>query len=127
MRALRANLFLLPAAVAELLAGCAVVPPAEINEQYRSIIELRRSDYVVKPGDVLTLDLYRQEGQLAMQNVQVLEDGRGDPFFMTSYRFGGRTIPEIEEDVRKRLSPEASATSPTPPRATAGYPWWLGD
>jgi len=105
MRLLPAPCRVLPALwVAALAASCAgvsKVPPAEINEKYLSVIEGRFDRYRVKPGDTVVLRVYDTEGKLAEQTFLVTDDGRSDPFFMDGYRFGGKTVAEIETDARE--------------------------
>lgn len=101
-----------------VLTACEVTPPQEINEMYRDLIEERRLQYRIKPGDAVTLKIYKQEGDLSSQIFTITPDGRADPFFMDDYRFEGRTIPEVERDIQRLLSKETSSPSVLPERVS---------
>jgi protein involved in polysaccharide export with SLBB domain len=85
-----------------LFFGCstASTPIPEINEKYRDVLEQRENHYKIKPGDAITIRFYNQDVDLN-QTLFVLPDGRTDPFFMDDAVFGGKTVKELEEDIRK--------------------------
>jgi protein involved in polysaccharide export with SLBB domain len=84
-----------------LLAGCGGVTPIhEINEKYRDLLAQRESHYRIKPGDSISVKFYNQDADLN-QTLLVLPDGRTDPFFMDDAVFAGRTVTELQEDIRK--------------------------
>ncbi len=101
----RLTLWILGLAV--LCTSCSVTPPQEINKKYRSILEQRRIQYKIKDGDTITIRIYQHTGDLDEQTLLVLPDGRTDPYFMPNYRVLGKTIPELEADLKSLVGPEA--------------------
>jgi protein involved in polysaccharide export with SLBB domain len=82
--------------------GCstASTPIHEINEKYRDVLEQRENHYKIKPGDAVSIRFYNQDIDLN-QTLLVLPDGRTDPFFMDDAVFAGKTVKELEDDIRK--------------------------
>jgi protein involved in polysaccharide export with SLBB domain len=60
--------------------------------------------------------VFRELEPLDAQSFLILDDGRSDPFFMTNYRFAGKTIPEIEADLKVLLKEETSLQNTEPER-----------
>ncbi|MCZ6793645.1 MAG: polysaccharide biosynthesis/export family protein [Planctomycetota bacterium] len=86
-----------------LATSCAVTSPQEINARYQDVIDQRLSSYRVKPGDQLTVRIYDQTGDLSAQTLTILPDGRADPFFMSHFKFAGKSLPEVESAVAGHL------------------------
>lgn len=76
--------------------SCSVVPPQEINQEYRDVIERRRTDYLLGPGDTLTVRVFRQEGDLGQQTATVRPDGKIDLFYLHDAEVRGKTVPELQ-------------------------------
>ena len=92
----------LPLCVAVILGtSCeSLTPPDTVNDLYWEVFDQRRNRYEIDEGDTVTIKLFDAEKeQLREQFLTILPDGRSDPFFMPAYRFSGKTIPEVEEDI----------------------------
>jgi protein involved in polysaccharide export with SLBB domain len=98
--------------LALVCASCAypVMPPSEVNRVYREVIAKRHDTYLVKEGDTITLRLYDRAGDLNQVDVVVLPDGRADLFFMNNVRLAGRTLAEIEADIKKGMESQVRDT-----------------
>ena len=92
----------LPLFVAVILGtSCeSLTAPDTVNDLYWDVFDQRRNRYEIDEGDTVTIKLFDAEKeQLREQFLTILPDGRSDPFFMPNYRFSGKTIPEVEEDI----------------------------
>ncbi len=90
-----------------ILSACSATPPGEINELYRGVLLDRQQNYRVKPGDMLTISLYSpQHADLNQEDVVVLSDGRCDLFFLDDFHVGGKTVAEIESEIRTHVASE---------------------
>ncbi len=83
------------------LGGCAHTPIHEINERWRDILEQRRTQYKVKAADTISMKFYNVPDVELTQTVTVLPDGRCDPFFMDDMIVAGKTVKELEADIKK--------------------------
>ena len=104
-RVLHASRFLSPG-LALLACACSVTPPAEVNGAFKEILDQRHNHYTFREGDTLEIRLYNREGDLNQGPVTVLPDGRSDLFFMDNSRLVGKTIPEIEAELKARIVAE---------------------
>lgn len=84
-----------------------VTPPGKVNDVYREVLEQRHHHYRLKAGDTVTLQLYNRPGDLNQSEVIVLPDGRSDLFFMENIRLEGKTIAEVQAEVKQRVAKEA--------------------
>jgi protein involved in polysaccharide export with SLBB domain len=101
----RCALVFLGALLAALATSCSVTPPSEINEIYRDVLEQRRAQYRIKDGDTLVLKLYSpQHADLNQSEILVRPDGKTDLFFMDNYQAAGKTLPEIEAELKARVA-----------------------
>jgi protein involved in polysaccharide export with SLBB domain len=89
-----------------LTVGCSITPQHEINEKYRSVLAQRREQYKIKPGDKLTVRVFQDSGDLSPQSVIVRPDGRGDLFLLHDFRFAGKTVQEVVEELKEPYSGE---------------------
>lgn len=85
--------------------GC-VVPPGEINEAYKDVILQRHTQYQIKEGDVVKFEIASHADDLALNqsDLIVLPDGRSDLFNLSNYRFLGRTVTDVEQDLTRSLA-----------------------
>jgi protein involved in polysaccharide export with SLBB domain len=109
--------FPIPCGLLLLFAGasvsCAVTPPSEVNEKYRAVLEQRHNQYVLKPGDVLTIQLFaRPDTDLNQPGMLVLPDGRSDLFFMHNHRLEGMSLPDVLAEYRTRIAEEFPDADP---------------
>ncbi len=96
----------IPACV--LLVSCSVTSPKEINELYRAVLEDRRAHYRIKEGDLISIHLYNpQHRDLNQEKVVVRPDGKCDFFFADNLPVAGKTVPELEAEIRLRIAKEA--------------------
>jgi protein involved in polysaccharide export with SLBB domain len=87
--------------VVPLLPACvSPTPIKEINQKYSDLLEQRATQYRIKPGDTITVKFYAQDPELN-QVWFVLPDGRTDPFFMNDAVVAGKTVRQLEEDVKR--------------------------
>jgi protein involved in polysaccharide export with SLBB domain len=95
-------------ALAALGMSCAYpnANPSDINSLYAGVLDQRRNHYKVKEGDTLAVRVYQANGDLAQQQLLILPDGRADAFFLPDFRFGGKTVPEIREEIEKAIVDE---------------------
>jgi protein involved in polysaccharide export with SLBB domain len=101
------TLFRLTSLGAALCASaCSVTPPAKVNLAFKDAIDQRLNHYVFREGDMLEVRIYNREGDINQGPLNVLPDGRSDLFFMDDYQFAGKTIPEIEAELRARIVTE---------------------
>lgn len=101
----RSFLFLSPG-IALLASACSVTPPAEVNLAFKQILDQRLNHYTFREGDTLEVRLYNREGDLNQGPLGILPDGRSDLFFMNDFRLVGKTIPEIEAELKARITSE---------------------
>ena len=92
--------------LAVAVSCCPVVPPQRVNEIYREVLEQRHNHYKIKDGDTVTVKLYNRVGDLNQADVVVLADGRSDLFFMDNIRLAGKTIAEVEAELKTRIAAE---------------------
>jgi protein involved in polysaccharide export with SLBB domain len=85
---------------------CPVVPPQRVNEIYREVLEQRHNHYKIKDGDTVTVKLYNRVGDLNQASVVVLADGRADLFFMDNMKLAGKTLAEVEAELKTRIAAE---------------------
>lgn len=92
-----------------LLASCSsLTPPGEINDLYRHVLEDRRAHYRIKEGDILAIRFYSpQHRDLDQEKLVVLPDGRCDLYFAHDLRVAGKTVSELEAELRERVGKEA--------------------
>jgi protein involved in polysaccharide export with SLBB domain len=102
-----------------LLCGCRATPLPEINQRYRQVLLQRETQYRLKPGDVITLRFYNQDMELN-QTLLVLPDGRTDPFFMDDAQVAGKTIPELQEEIRRHYADQINQSEISMQVAPAG-------
>jgi protein involved in polysaccharide export with SLBB domain len=88
------------------ISGCAVTPPREINERYREALLKRLQQYTVKEGDALDIKVYKQETAGLNQTGTVLPDGRTDIALMDNFRAAGKTLPEIQAELKAKFMAE---------------------
>jgi protein involved in polysaccharide export with SLBB domain len=88
------------------LVSCAVTPPREVNEKYTAVIAQRHDHYVLKDGDTITVKLYNRAGDLNQSGVLVLPDGRSDLFYMDNQLLSGKTVAEMEADLKAHIAGE---------------------
>ena len=98
------------ALVVLLAASCASAPNAmklsapAINQRYRDVIDLRETEYRIKPGDVLSVEIYAPDQQdLDQAEIIVRPDGRGEIFFLPDHLMAGKTVGELREEFEARL------------------------
>lgn len=84
-----------------------VTPPGRVNKVYREVLEQRHHHYRLKAGDTVTVQLYNRPGDLNQTDVIVLPDGRSDLFFMENIKLEGKTISEVQAEVKQRVAREA--------------------
>jgi len=82
------------------LAACSSTPIQEVNERYRQVLLQRETEYRLKPGDSISLKFFNQDQEIN-QTLLVLPDGRTDPFFMDDLVVAGKTVKQLEEDIRR--------------------------
>lgn len=88
-----------------LLASCApITPPSYINEIYREVLDQRFEHYRLKDGDTLTVRIYDLTGDLNQEGTIILPDGRNDLFLTDNSRIAGKTVSELEADLKARYS-----------------------
>ncbi len=92
--------------LAGIAASCAVTRPEDLNGAYRDVLDQRHNHYELKPGDTLSISLYNRETDLSQKDVLVLPDGRSDLFFMDNHVLVGKTVGEIEAELKVRVSGE---------------------
>jgi len=102
---LRQLMLLLPA-VAVITPACSVTSPADINEIYREVLDQRHNHYQIKDGDQLSITVFNRPGDMNQANLLVLPDGRCDIFFMGNPVVAGKTIPELEVELKARMAHE---------------------
>jgi len=93
---------LLSTALALLAGACSVTPPMEVNLAFKEVLDQRLNHYTFREGDTLEVKLYNREGDLN-QTATILPDGRSDLFFMDDFRLVGKTIPQIEAELKARI------------------------
>lgn len=79
-------------------------PPHEINELYRDVLDQRDTQYLLKPGDSIQLRFYNPPVLALDQFFSVLSDGRADPYFMDNAIVAGKTLRQLEDEVRLHYS-----------------------
>jgi protein involved in polysaccharide export with SLBB domain len=88
-------------------AACAVTPPGEVNLAFKDLIDQRHQQYVFKDGDTIEVRVYdTQEDDINQGPLLILPDGKSDLFFMDNHEFVGKTIPQIEAELRARIATE---------------------
>jgi protein involved in polysaccharide export with SLBB domain len=102
----RRHFMLLMPALAVIASACSVTTPADINEVYREVIDQRHNHYQVKDGDQLTIAVFNRPGDMNQADLLVLPDGRCDIFFMGNPVVAGKTIPELEVELKTRMAHE---------------------
>jgi len=84
-----------------LLPACvSPTPIKDINQKYSEQLEQRGREYKIKPGDTITVKFYAQDPELN-QVWFVLPDGRTDPFFMDDSVVAGKTVKQLQEDMKR--------------------------
>jgi protein involved in polysaccharide export with SLBB domain len=92
-----------------LASACAVTPPGEVNIAFKDEVSQRLNHYAFREGDTLEVKFYNREHQDLNQGpLAVLPDGRSDLFFMNDFKLVGKTVPEIEAEIRARVASEVS-------------------
>lgn len=87
-------------------ASCAVSRPEDINERYKDVLESRFNRYTLKPGDALSISIYNRTTELTQTDRIVLPDGRSDLFYMDNHELVGKSLPEVEAELRARTRNE---------------------
>ncbi|MGH9362765.1 MAG: polysaccharide biosynthesis/export family protein [Thermoanaerobaculia bacterium] len=100
MRRDRAAGLVLASFLGLLAPACRSTPIHEINEKYKAALEDRLQNYRIKAGDSITLRIYNQDSELN-QTVFVLPDGRTDPYFMDDQVVAGKSVKELEADIKR--------------------------
>ena len=87
-----------------LASACEPVTPySEINLHFQSVLDGRQQSYRLKDGDSIDIKLYNRGAELN-QNGLVLADGTTDLFYLDNYVIAGKTLPELEGELRNRLA-----------------------
>jgi protein involved in polysaccharide export with SLBB domain len=89
-----------------LATSCAVTRPEDVNRAYRDALDLRHNHYTLKPGDTITIAIYSRETDLNQKEIVVLPDGRSDLFYMDNYVLVGKTIQQLEAELKARIAAE---------------------
>jgi protein involved in polysaccharide export with SLBB domain len=89
-----------PVLLGLLLAACKYTPIHEVNERYRDALLQRDLNYRIKAGDQVSIKFYKLDAEMN-QALLVLPDGHSDPFFMDDAILAGKTVKELEEDIKK--------------------------
>lgn len=97
---------LLHASLSFLLVSCSVISPSGVNESYRDVLEQRHNHYKLKDGDTIAIKLYNRPGDLNQATSLVLPDGRSDLFFMDAHIVAGKTVSELETELKARTTTE---------------------
>lgn len=84
--------------------SCSVTPPSQVNDDYKEVLFDRHNNYKLKPGDRITIRLYNRAGDLNQTEVNILPDGRCDLFFMDNMRIEGKTITQVESELKARIA-----------------------
>jgi protein involved in polysaccharide export with SLBB domain len=92
------------AVLATVSVSCSVTPPGQVNEIYKEVLLERHTNYKLKPGDRITIRLYNRAGDLNQTEVNILPDGRCDLFFMDNMKIEGKTIPQVEAELKARIA-----------------------
>lgn len=92
--------------LATIASSCAVTRPEAVNAAYKDVLDQRFNHYALKPGDTLSIKIYNRQGDLNQTSMLVLPDGRSDLFFMDNHLFLGKTLSEVEAELRARISTE---------------------
>ena len=92
--------------------GCSVVPAAEVNEQYLDVLFQRHTNYRIKEGDVITVEIsnFPEDKALNQLELLVLSDGRSDFFTLSNEVFVGKTIVEVEERIKEGAAPRVEVS-----------------
>ncbi|HVR73902.1 MAG TPA: polysaccharide biosynthesis/export family protein [Planctomycetota bacterium] len=77
-----------------------------MNESFRDVLEQRHNHYKLKAGDTIAIKLYNRPGDLNQVASLVLPDGRSDLFFMDAHIVAGKTVSELEAELRARTITE---------------------
>jgi protein involved in polysaccharide export with SLBB domain len=91
-------------------ASCSITAQARINEIYSEVLDRRHNHYELKDGDSVVVRLYNRQGDLNQTGITVLPDGKSDMFFMNSHQFAGKTVAEVESELKGRLASEIKDT-----------------
>jgi protein involved in polysaccharide export with SLBB domain len=95
--------------IALLASACSVTPPSEVNLAFKEVIDQRLNHYTFREGDTLDVKFYNREHQELDQGpLAILPDGRSDLYFMNDFRLVGKTIPEIEAEMKARIVSEVT-------------------
>jgi protein involved in polysaccharide export with SLBB domain len=88
-----------------LSAGCqSAAPPHTVNDTYQEALIRRRTEYRIKPGDVIKVSFY---GETKFdQELLVLPDGRTDPYFMNNTLVAQSTVAQLEEEIKRHYANE---------------------
>lgn len=88
-------------------ASCKTIAPEEVNRLYQEELKQRDGEYRIKGGDTLAIKLFATDpGTQFNQILQVLPDGRTDPFFMDNLVVAGKTVRQLEEEVERVYAPQ---------------------
>ena len=87
--------------VALAVSACQSVPIHKVNEKYRAVLNQRETQYRIKPGDTIEIRFFGTEVADLTQKLLVLPDGHTDPFYMDDAQVVGKSVKELEEDIRK--------------------------
>ncbi len=91
-------------ATSALGTSCKVISPSEINDMYRDVLRQRHSRYQLKEGDSISIQLYQHvEDSYNQPTSLVLPDGRSDLFYMHDVELAGKSIDELEKELRARM------------------------
>ncbi|MBI4603858.1 MAG: polysaccharide biosynthesis/export family protein [Planctomycetes bacterium] len=93
-------------AAGALASSCAVTRPEDVNRAYEDVLDQRHNRYVFKPGDQVSIRLYNRPGDLNQTDVLVLPDGKSDVFFMDGHLFLGKTVAELEAELKAKVAGE---------------------
>ena len=87
-------------------AGCAVVPPQEVNERFQDVWSQRHDQYRLKEGDTLRIEVATKPEDPAFNqtNLLVLPDGRSDLYHLDTYKLAGKTITEFEQELKEKVA-----------------------
>jgi protein involved in polysaccharide export with SLBB domain len=102
----RLSLLTLLTGVAALATSCAVNLPEEVNGAYKDVLDYRHNHYQLKAGDKVSITLYNRQTDLSQKDVLVLPDGRSDLFFMDNHLLVGKTVGELEAELKARIASE---------------------
>ncbi len=94
------------AALTVLATSCTISRPEDINAAYREVLDQRFNHYVLKPGDAISVTLYNRQTDLNQRDLLILPDGRSDLFFMDNHSFVGKTVSEVEAELRAQTAGE---------------------